>query len=230
MKQTRAYMALPLGETYAVYGRDERLADAALHVAGVAAALIAAPAIVSRAATLYGDASTVTGAAVYGFGLTAMLVCSASYHLTTHPLAKAILRRFDHAAIYLKIAATYTPFTILLAGDRAASILAPIWTAALIGLALKLIAPHRVERISLALYLAMGWAILAIGGPILHGLSPEGLGLMLTGGALYTVGVVFFVWDRLRFHNAIWHAMVLAASFSVYAALFIEVGRHAPVV
>lgn len=230
MQRDRTYIALPLGETYPVYGRDERLADAALHVAGVAAALVAAPVIVSRAADLYGDTITVAGAAIYGFGLTAMLVCSASYHLVTHPLAKAILRRFDHAAIYLKIAATYTPFALLLAGGNAAAILGPIWAAALAGLALKLIAPQRVERISLALYLAMGWAILAIGGPILQGLSPAGLALMLTGGALYTLGVAFFLWDRLRFHNAIWHAMVLAASFSVYAALFVEVTRHAPMI
>jgi hemolysin III len=177
----------------------------------------------------YGDRTTVTAAIVYGLGLIAMLAFSASYHLVSHPHAKAILRRFDHAAIYVKIAATYTLFAILLARPQAASILSPIWTAAAVGLALKLAAPRRLERVSLALYLTMGWAIVIIGGPILDGLSAAGLLLVLAGGGVYTVGVIFLLWERLKFHNAIWHGLVLAASVLLYAAVLVEVAGHAPI-
>lgn len=221
-------MALPLGETYPVYSREEKLADAALHLAGIAAALVGVPVMVTLAAVWYGDAPALTGAVVYGLGLIAMLVFSASYHMMPNPRVKAILRRFDHGAIYVMIAASYTPFALLLAGAKAELILDTMWGAALLGLALKLTIPRRIERLSLVLYLAMGWAILIIGRPILDGISPAGLVLMLTGGALYMVGVVFFLWERLRFHNVIWHGLVLAASTAIYAAVLVEVARGAP--
>jgi hemolysin III len=220
--------AAPSGPAHPVYSRGERVADAILHVTGVAAALVAVPVLITLAAVWHGDAPTIAAASVYGAGLIAMLALSAAYHLVRRPRAKELLRRFDHAAIYVKIAGTYTPFAVLAAGAHAAAILAGIWSAALAGLALKLAAPRRLEGLAIALYLVMGWAILAIGGPILDGLSTAGLSLILTGGGLYTIGVAIHLCCRLRFHNAIWHALVLAASFVFYAAVLVEVARHAP--
>ena len=222
-------MVLPGGETpYPVYSRAERLADGILHVAGVTAALIAVPVMITVAVIWSGDASTIAAATVYGLSLIAMLALSASYHRARRPRAKEILRRLDHAAIYVKIAGTYTPFAVLLAGAHAAAILTGIWGAALAGLVLKTAAPRRWEGLALTLYLAMGWSGLVIGGPVLDEIPTAALVLVLTGGGLYTLGVVFHLWQRLAFHNAIWHGLVLAASVVFYAAILIEVTRHAP--
>jgi hemolysin III len=209
------------------YSRAERLADAALHVIGVISALIAVPVMVTLAALWYGDASTVGAALIYGFSLIAMLSCSACYHMAQQGRAKQILRRLDHAMIYVKIASTYTLLAVLLAGDAAPSILAGIWGAALVGVAFKMVSARRWEGLTLTLYLAMGWAVVVIGGPILNGVSNATFLLIASGGGLYTSGVVFLYWERLRFHNAIWHAFVLIASFLIYAAILLEVMRHA---
>jgi len=212
-----------------VYSRGERIADAVLHIIGVSAALAAVPVLVTLVAIRYGDGPTIAATAVYGAALITMLALSAAYHLVRRPRLKEWLRRCDHAAIYVKIAGTYTPFAVLSAGAQAAALLTGVWIAALAGLALKLAAPRRWEGLALALYLGMGWAVLAVGGPILDGLSTAGLALVLTGGGLYTLGVGFHLWHRLPFHNAIWHGLVLAASFVFYAAVLVEVLRHAPV-
>ncbi|MBK0400995.1 hemolysin III family protein [Limibaculum sp. M0105] len=205
------------------YTRAEHIADAVLHVLGVISALVAVPVLITLAAVWHGNLSTVLAAAIYGVSLIAMFAFSAAYHLVHHAGAREILRRFDHAAIYVKIAGTYTPFAVLLARDEAGPILAGIWTAALVGLAIKVTAPRRLETLCLFLYLAMGWAALFIGGPIIDGLSDAGLVLMITGGVLYTLGVVFHLWHSLPFQNAIWHGLVLAASFVFYAAVLVEV-------
>jgi hemolysin III len=209
------------------YSRAERLADATLHVIGVIAALIAVPVMVTLAAFWYGDASTVGAALIYGVSLIAMLTCSACYHMAQNGRRKQILRRLDHAAIYVKIAGSYTPLAVLLAGDAAPSILAGIWGVALVGVAFKMVSARRWESFTLTLYLAMGWAVVVIGGPILNGVSNATFMLIAAGGGLYTVGVLFLYWERLRFHNAIWHAFVLIASFLIYAAILLEVMRHA---
>ena len=229
MRDDRAYTPLPGDDMlFPVYSRAERIADAILHLIGIAAALIAVPVMISLAAVWYGDASTVGAAAVYGASLLAMLCLSACYHMVRDGRTKQVLRRLDHAAIYVKIAGTYTPFAVLLAGDDAGMILGGIWGAALLGVAFKIAAPKKIERLSLGLYLAMGWGFVVVGGPILEEISVASFRLMLAGGLLYTFGVGFFLWERLRFHNAIWHGMVVAASFAFYAAILVEVARRAP--
>jgi len=217
------------GRTTPAYTPAERLADAVLHVTGVTAALIAASVMITLAAVWHGDFPAVGAATVYGLSLLAMFGASAGYHLVRVPRWKEVLRRVDHAAIYVKIAGTYTPFAVLLGGDWAPMILVGIWAAALVGTTLKVVAPRRFEWLTLGLYLAMGWAVVVIGRPILVELATPSLVLIMTGGILYTLGVVFHLWDRLPFQNAIWHAFVLAASFVFYAAILIEVAATAPV-
>ncbi len=212
----------------ATYTRAERIADAAIHVTGVVAALIAVPVLVTLAAVWHGDAATVAAAVIYGLSMIAMFGFSAGYHMTPVPRLRAALRRCDHAAIYVKIAGTYTPFAVLLGGADAGWILGGIWGAAAIGVTLKLLAPGRFEFATLLLYLGMGWAVVVIGGPIFKGLTDASLALMVTGGVLYTAGVAFFLWEKLRFHNAIWHFLVLAASFVFYAGIMVEVAETAP--
>jgi hemolysin III len=117
---------------------------------------------------------------------------------------------------------------VLLGGEAAPSILAGIWGAALVGVAFKMVSARRWAGVTLTLYLAMGWAIVVIGGPILDGVSNATFTLIAAGGVLYTIGVGFLYWERLRFHNAIWHTFVLIASFLIYAAILLEITRLAP--
>jgi len=204
------------------YSRAERVSDGVVHVLGLALALIAVPALIALTVGSGAGPAAVLGASVYGATLLLMLTFSALCNMVDSPRWAGLLRRLDHSAIYMKIAGTYTPFT-LLSGGQALGLLAGLWTAAAFGLSLKMVAPRRLKWLALGLYLAMGWAALYAGGPMLAGLPGPVLALMLVGGGLYTVGVLFFLLKRLPFHNTIWHVFVLAASavFFVAVALFI---------
>lgn len=203
------------------YTRAERLSDAAVHVAGVLVALMAAPVIVTLAAVWDGAGRHLVAVTVYGFCLVAMLACSALYHMTPAPEWKDRLRRLDQSAIYLKIAGAYTPFAVM-TGPQAMPFLAGLWAAAAAGVSMKLLTARQLFGLTVALYLAMGWAAVVVGAPVLERMTPQAYGLVLTAGLLYTIGVGFLVWERLPFHTTIWHALVLAASLSVYAAVVIE--------
>lgn len=210
---------------FPVYSRAERLIDTALHVTGLGAAVIAAPILIGLAAVWHwSDPAVIAAAAIYGASLVAMFAASAGYHLWLGaPRFREWLRRIDHAAIYAKIAGTYTPFTVLLGGERALPILAGMWSAAGLGILLRLFGTDRLEWLMLLLYLAMGWAVVVVGGPILGEMSTAAVVLMLVGGGLYTVGVAFHLWHSLPYQNAIWHGFVLAASFVFYAAVTVEI-------
>ena len=165
----------------------------------------------------------VTAIAVYAITLVGTFTASAFYHMTPWENIRPVLRRIDHAAIYLKIAGTYTPFAAISMGAGAGpGLLATVWSVAGAGLALKLFAPMRFERLSVALYLALGWAGVWVWSEMEAALSPQGLWLLAAGGALYSVGVGFFLWERLPFNNAIWHLMVLIATVCMFAAVAVE--------
>jgi hemolysin III len=128
-------------------------------------------------------------------------------------LVVAVLQRLDHAAIFLLIAGTYTPFTLVsLRGGWGWLIFALVWGLAAMGIALEAAIPHRTRRLSVALYLAMGWLVLIAVEPLVHAVHPTGLLLLLLGGAAYTLGVVFYAWRRLPYHHAVWHVFVMAGS------------------
>jgi len=204
-----------------VYSRAERVADAAVHVTGVLVALLAAPALVFHATVWLDDPGLVIAACVYALSLIAMVCCSALYHMTPAEEWKDTLRRLDQSAIYLKIAGTYTPFAMM-SGPQAMPFLAGLWAAAAAGVSIKLIARGKLFGLTLGLYLAMGWAAVVVGAPILDRLTPTAYHLVLAGGLLYTVGVPFLIWERLPFHTMIWHVFVLTASLLLYAAVLIE--------
>lgn len=211
------------------YSRAERIADGVLHVVGVSAALIAVPVIITLTVVWHGDAASVAAASVYGVSMIAMFAFSASYNMVEHPRLKPVLRRFDHSAIYVKIAGTYTPFAVLLGGLSAAPLLTGIWLAALAGICLRVLAAGRFEWLALLLYLGMGWAVVLFGRPILAEMTTASLVLLLVGGGLYSVGIIFHLWERLPYQNAIWHALVLVATFVFYAAVMVEVAVTAPI-
>ncbi len=209
-----------------VYSRAEYVSDAVIHVSGIAFALVGGPVIVTLAALWIGEAGIVGAMGIYVITLLAMLTCSALYNMVTVPGWKTVLRRIDQSAIYFKIAGTYTPFVIL-SGSHAGWFLTGIWGVAIGGASLVLFAPGRFKWLAIAAYLALGWAGVVGGGPLVWSLSGPVLILLLVGGGLYTAGVAFLVWERLPFHNTIWHVFVLAATVVCYAALVVELLRRA---
>lgn len=198
---------------------NEKIADLVIHVLGVSASLVAVTVMLVLAVQWH-DGWTILNLSIYGAGAIAVFAISAAYHLTPVSKAKRILRRLDHAAIFVKIAGTYTPFAALsLGGGWGAALLGSVWGIAAVGVPMKLSGWRRAERISVALYLVQGWLILLAIGPLSQAMSTVALVLCLVGGVLYTVGVAFYLAVRLPFNNAIWHGFVLAASACMYASI-----------
>jgi len=197
------------------------LADRCLNLLGIGIGLVGAVTIVCLAARR-GETRLVMSVATYAFGLAAMLTCSALYNLAPRSGPKERLRRLDHAAIFLMIAGTYTPFLVVrIGGAWGWGLLAFIWLAAAGGGALALAAGRRFEKLELALYLVLGWSILAAKGPLVDAVPAPAVTLLLVGGLLYSAGVLFHLWRKLRYHNVIWHGFVLSAAGSHYAAVLL---------
>jgi hemolysin III len=206
-------------ENFPKYSFGERVADGAIHIIGVTASLSAATILVIFAFHHLPSLSLVS-LSIYGVGLVAVFSCSAAYHLINKPRLKAILRRCDHAAIYLKIAGTYTPFAILkIGGTIGFGLLGFVWIISLFGATAKLLWPEHFVKTSYVLYLGLGWSGILALDPLALAISPQALLLLAAGGGLYTIGIVFHLWEKLRYHNAIWHAFVLAASACHFAAI-----------
>ncbi len=201
------------------YDRHELLADGVVHAIGVGLGLIAA-AVLVVVACYFATAADIAAVSVYAAGLITMLALSAIYNLFPVSRWKWILRRFDHSAIYVLIAATYTPFIVQMKMSVTSVVLmAGVWTVAAAGIVLKLFFPGRFDRLAIALYLAMGWSGVMVYDVIAAVLPSFTLWLIAIGGLLYSSGVIFHVWERLRFHNAIWHGFVLLAASFHYAAV-----------
>lgn len=213
--------------TRPAYSRAEMLSDAVVHVTGLVVACAAVPVLIVLTALQRGDATALIGASVYGVTLIAMILCSALYNMIRRPEWAWLLQRLDHAAIYLKIAGTYTPFALLT--GQGGALAAVVWIAAGVGVVLKAVSPRRFRPLALALYLGMGWAGVLAGGDMMAALPGPVVALMLTGGLIYSLGVAFYLWERLSFHYTIWHVCVLAATMVFYAAVVVLVVSGAPV-
>jgi hemolysin III len=201
------------------YDRAELIADGVVHAIGVCFGLIAATALIVLTA-IYATALEVAVVSVYVVGLLTMLVLSATYNLWPISQVKWVLRRFDHSAIYVLIAATYTPFiTQLKHSFFAVALLIGVWCVAIVGIVLKLVWPGRFDRLSVGLYLAMGWSGMMLYDAVMAALPAMALWLVVAGGALYSLGVIFHAWQRLRFQNAIWHSFVLLGAACHYTAV-----------
>jgi hemolysin III len=199
------------------YSRAELLSDAVVHVTGLVLVLVAIPVLIVLTAILRGDAAALLGVSVYGAAMVAMIACSALYNMTPGAARAWLYRRLDHSAIYIKIAGTYTPFTLL--SGHGLALTAGVWGAAVLGVGLKIVSPERFRWAALALYLGMGWVGVVAGQALIAALPTPVWGLMVVGGLLYTAGVAFYLWERLPFHTTIWHGFVLAATFVFYAAV-----------
>jgi hemolysin III len=174
-------------------------------------------------AAIFGSASDVATAAIYALGMVAMFGCSAAYNMLQRHRWREWLQRFDHAAIFAMIASSYTPFTRLLEPGWAIGLTASVWGVAGAGIAGKLCWPRGGgtlrPALSIALYLALGWIGLIAIKPLETSLAWHTLLLLGVGGAIYSTGVIFHLWHRLPYQNAIWHGFVLAAAGVHYAAV-----------
>jgi hemolysin III len=194
------------------YSRGEMIADGVVHAVGIVLAIAAGSALLSLAAFHAGPGEYIA-TIFYVVSLLTVLSISFAYNLWPLTPAKWVLRRFDHAAIYLLIAATYTPFLAQL--DDAAMtgwMIAVVWGAAVAGMAIKIFLPGRLDRLAVVFYLAIGWSGIVVIEPLLDTLPPMTIGLILAGGIVYSAGVVFFVWRGLRFQNALWHGFVVTGA------------------
>jgi hemolysin III len=201
------------------YDRAELIADGVVHGIGVFGGLVAATVLIVLTA-VYATGFEVAVVSVYVVGLLAMLVLSATYNLWPISRAKWLLRRFDHSAIYVLIAATYTPFIMELKDSIfAVALVIGVWCVASVGIVLKLILPGRFDRLSVGLYLAMGWSGFMLYDAVVAALPAMALWFVVAGGALYSLGVIFHAWQRLRFQNVIWHSFVLLGAACHYTAV-----------
>lgn len=219
----RGTLKQTVAKVVSLYSRYEDIADGAVHVAGLLFAINASLWLLWKVTGL----SVIISVSIYCLGLLAMIGCSAAYNLmpASRP-SKKILRRLDHAAIFIMIAATYTP----LAMNRIATpwgplILAVIWSAATFGVTMKILFPRRYEMASVALYLIMGWLVVTVIEPLSHSLAHVDFWLLIGGGVVYSAGVIFYLLDRLPFNRAIWHAFVLAAVVLHFSCIVGEFAR-----
>jgi hemolysin III len=203
-----------------IYSELEHRVDAVIHVLGIIFAINASLWLLWHVTGL----SVLVSVSVYCLGLLAMISFSAAYNLVPHHTpSKQVLRRLDHSAIFIMIAATYTTFAVNRLGHPQGDvILVAIWVAATVGVALKVIFPRRFEVASLALYLGMGWMIVTVIRPLAASVATANFWLLVAGGLVYSVGVVFYVVERIPYHKAIWHGAVLTAAVLHFAAISLE--------
>lgn len=201
------------------YDKYEIIADGIINGIGVVLALIGATVLIFYA-TVWSSDGQIAAAWIYGLGLVLTLAMSFSYNIWPVSPTKWILRRFDHSAIFVLIAATYTPFLERGADDPLlACMLVAIWILAASGIALKCLFPGRYDRLAILLYLAMGWSGILVAGPVADRIPFASMMLIIVGGVIYSLGVIFHVWEKLRFQNAIWHGFVVAAAAVHYSAV-----------
>jgi hemolysin III len=221
MTETTSNLPAPAAAThYPTPGA--KLADLVVHLAGLACALLGGGILLGLAFGL-GSLSQVAAIAVYTVGLITMLSLSTAYNFSKARW-RPLLRRFDHAGIFIMIAASYTPFTTQnLSGWWAIGMTSAVWAVAGIGVAAKLFLPGLDKRFWVGLYLALGWLVLVAIKPMIAGMGWVALLLLAIGGVIYSTGTVFYLMQRLKFRRAIWHGHVIGGASLHYAAVLVGV-------
>ncbi|MET3925657.1 hemolysin III family protein [Devosia sp. 2618] len=202
------------------YSVGELVADGIVHGLGLLVA-IAAGSVLLAYAVFVTAPEAVPALLVYLGSLLAVLGVSMAYNLWPVSPVKKVLARFDQAAIFLFIAGSYTPFLAVMGGTTIGTIMTTfVWGASLIGVALKLIVPERFGRLAIVLYLAIGWSGILVFQSLAQSLPPTTMWLVLAGGVTYSLGIIFHLWEKLKFQNALWHVFVVAgASLHLWAVI-----------
>ena len=203
------------------YSIREEIAHSITHGFGLLLSVVGLATLVVYS-SLYGDAWHIVSSSIYGASLIVLYTSSTLYHAVTPTNLKRVLQKLDHAAIFLLIAGTYTPFTLVnLRGGWGWTLFGMVWSIAIAGMVMELVVKKRYKGLSIALYLGLGWLVMIAIGPMIDSVAPGGLILLLVGGLFYSLGVIFYVWKTLVYHHAIWHLFVLAGSaFHFFAVLF----------
>ena len=207
--------------TVPIYSIKEEIANSITHGVGLVLAIAGLGVLIAFASRL-GNAWHVVSCTIFATTLILQYTFSTLYHSIQLPRAKSVMRVLDHSAIFLLIAGTYTPFMLVnLRGAWGWTIFGVVWTLAFLGVLFQVSLLRRWQGISLALYIGMGWVVVVAIKPMLDAVATGGLILLLLGGLAYTSGVVFYLWESLRYNHAIWHGFVLAGSIlHFFAVLF----------
>ena len=202
------------------FTRAELVVDGIVHILGLLVAL-AAGSVLLAFAILETAPEAVPALVVYVGSLVVVLGVSLAYNLWPVSPIKMLLARFDQAAIFLFIAGTYTPFLAVLGGTTSGVLMTTfVWGASLVGVALKLIVPERFGRLAIVLYLAIGWSGILVFQSLAQTLPATTMWLLLAGGVTYSLGIVFHLWEKLKFQNALWHVFVVTgASLHLWAVI-----------
>ncbi len=205
------------------YPREEEVVNILSHAGGLILSVVALVLLVVRA-SLHGNSWHVASFSIFGVSLVALYGVSTAYHSAQNPKLRERMRVLDHAAIYLLIAGTYTPFTLItLKGAVGWVVFAVSWAMALVGMVLKLFFTGRFERLSTAMYVVMGWVIIFAIQPLVANFSSGGMFWLVVGGLSYTLGAGFFLLEKLKFNHALFHLFVLAGSVSHFIAVYFYV-------
>ena len=201
----------------------EELANTITHGFGLVLSIIGFIVLVILAG-FRGDALSITGCIVYGLSLVVLYAASTIYHSVTSPILKKKLQIADHCGIYLLIAGSYTPFgLVIIKGSFGQNLLVTIWAFAIVGIVAKLIMRDRWPAVSVISYLVMGWIGVVAIQPLLTALGSAAITLIVAGGVAYSLGVIFFAWNRIPHNHAIFHVFILAGSILHYVAVVLYV-------
>lgn len=202
------------------YTRREEFANVGTHALGVVFSIVALVLLVTYAAK-QGDPYYVVSVSIFGATMILLYLMSTLYHTFRHPKVKHAFRVVDHACIYLLIAGSYTPFTLIaLRGNWGWTLFGITWGLALCGVIFKIFFTKRFNVLSVIMYIALGWLAIVAIKPLLQNVPIGGLAWMLAGGLLYTSGVIFYLWSRIPYHHAIWHMFVMGGSFCHFLAVY----------
>ncbi|EKG92207.1 hemolysin III family protein [Vibrio cholerae] len=206
------------------YGFKEEVANTISHGVGLILGIVGLVLLLVKAVAQQADALTITSMSIYGGSMIALFLASTLYHAIPYQRAKRWLKTFDHCAIYLLIAGSYTPFLLVsLRTPLAVGLMIVVWSLALIGILMKIAFVYRFKKLSLVTYLTMGWLSLIVIYQLAIHLEVGGLTLLAAGGLIYSLGVIFYVAKRIPYNHAIWHAFVLAGCACHFLAIYLYV-------
>ncbi|MBY7839075.1 hemolysin III family protein [Vibrio fluvialis] len=206
------------------YSVKEEVANVISHGIGLILGIVGLVLLLVKAVDHRADALTIVSMSIYGGSMIALFLASTLYHAIPHQNAKRWLKTFDHCAIYLLIAGSYTPFLLVsLRTPLAFGLMIVIWSIALIGIIMKIAFVYRFKRLSLVTYLTMGWLSLIVIYQLALNLDVGGLTLLAAGGVVYSLGVIFYVAKRIPYNHAIWHAFVLAGCACHFLAIYLYI-------
>lgn len=205
------------------FSLKQEMVHSIIHAFGILFGIISIP-ILTAIAAKNANVIGIVGASVYGYCFLMLFTFSTLYHSFQQPQVKKVLEVFDHISIYFLIAGTYTPFLLIYLNDSfGITLLCVLWGLTVAGIVFKIFFTGRFEVVSLIIYVAMGWILVAGGKRFFIDLPTDVLVLLIIGGGLYSLGIIFYLWQKFYWHHAVWHFFVLVAAVCHYVAVLLAV-------